>query len=237
MKISLIIPCYNEEEGIPSLARQLEPVWKELQQHHEPELILVDDGSTDKTNSLLHQYFPYGMVVRHIHNKNLGSALKTGFAHAHGEYIACLDSDCTYDPALLLDMIKMLDEKTDIITVSSYHPDGKVSNVPAYRLFLSRCASQLYRTLLSSHIYDYTSLVRVYKRHVIQSVHFHADDFLSVAELLARAILKGYTVKELPAELKSRVYGVSKMKTLRTIRSHAGLMVRIASHRLLRTKL
>jgi len=122
--LSIVIPCYNEEEGIPNLVSQLNPVLSELNEGYKIELIFVDDGSRDRTNELLHQYFEKNTnsnvkIINHETNKNLGAALRTGFANASGEYVACLDSDCTYDPKLLIDMLDMIDDSTDIVTTSS----------------------------------------------------------------------------------------------------------------------
>lgn len=227
--LSIVIPCFNEEEGIPYLISQLTPAVQELQKRYAVELVFVDDGSTDKTNQLLQQHYgnnPRARIVRHEQNKNLGAALKTGFAHSHGDLVAVLDSDCTYNPNLLSAMLRIMDEHTDIVTVSPYHPQGKVSNVPRHRIFLSKSASFLYRLLLNWDLYTYTAMVRVYRRAVIQKVRLERDDFLGVTELLVKALLQGYTVREMPVELQIRKFGVSKMKTipLHVIGNHLRLM-------------
>jgi len=232
--LSIIIPCYNEEEGIPQLVQQLRPVAKELCKTYKLEVIFVDNGSNDRTNELLHQYFGNWSsvkIIKHEVNKNLGAALKTGFTHASGDLVAALDSDCTYPPSLILEMLQLLDEHTDIVTVSPYHPLGKVNNVPAYRILLSKSASLIYKYLLSSGIYTHSAMVRVYKRKVLQNVHSQANNFLYVSEILIKAVLKGYTVKELPASLQVRQYGVSKIKLLSTIKSHLNLMGRIVIYK------
>src|SRR3989338_2494030 len=147
-KFSLIIPCYNEEEGIPPLAAKIAPVLTELGQKFALELIFIDDGSRDKTFELLNNYFgsrPDTKIIRHEKNCNLGAAMRTGFAAATGDIVATMDSDCTYDPRGLVAMVDLLDEKTSIVTASPYHPQGGVENVPAYRLLLSKGITLLYR--------------------------------------------------------------------------------------------
>ncbi len=233
--LSLVIPCYNEELGIPNLVSKLNPVLEELQNDYHIELIFVDDGSTDHTNELLHQHYgnwKNASILKHERNKNLGAALKTGFAHAHGDLIAAWDSDCTYPPSLLPQMLELLDGNTSIVTVSPYHPQGKVENVPAYRIFLSKSISLIYRFLLNSGIYTHSAMVRVYRKEVIDNVKFKSDDFLSVAELLVKARLQGYRIRELPATLQVRQYGVSKMKLLHTIHSHLKMVGKIVLYRL-----
>lgn len=238
--LSIVIPCYNEEAGIPYLASQLNPAVQKLQQTYQVELIFVDDGSSDKTNELLQQHYgnnPGTKIIRHDRNKNLGAAMRTGFAHCRGDFIAALDSDCTYNPQLLFSMLQMMDENTDIVTVSPYHPQGKINNVPAYRIFLSKSASRLYKAVLRNSIHTYTALVRVYRRKVVDNVTFKSDNFLGVTELLVNSILKGYIVKEMPTELNVRKFGVSKMRSIpvKVIGSHLSLLARTFKHKVFKT--
>lgn len=238
--LSIVIPCYNEEEGIPHLASQLNPAVQKLQQNYQVELIFVDDGSIDKTNELLQQHYgrnPKVKIIKHEKNKNLGAALKTGFTAATGNFIAALDSDCTYSPELLFPLLQMLDENTDVVTVSPYHPQGKIHNVPAWRIFLSKSASRLYKAVLRNPIHTYTALVRVYRKEVINNVKFEADNFFGVTELLVKAIMRGYAVKELPAELNVRKFGVSKMKMIpvKVIGNHVTLLWQAFKHKIFKT--
>ncbi len=230
MKVSLIIPCYNEEEGIPNLATQLKPVLKELQANYETELILVDDGSTDKTSELLQEHFTgikNTFILKHAKNRNLGGALKTGFAKATGDYIACLDSDCTYNPKGIIDMVNLMDPETAFVTVSPLHPDGEVKNVPSYRLFLTKSAALLYRILLNPKIYSFGAMVRVYNKDFIKNIEIKANDFLSVTEIYAKAALQKKKIVEYPTTLDVRQFGTSKMRLLRTIKGHLRLVSQI----------
>ncbi len=240
--ISIVIPCYNEEASLSQLAQQLLPAIDKLSRKYTVEPIFVDDGSIDRTNELLHQHFA-GLanvkIVKHEKNKNLGAALRTGFSQASGDLVAALDSDCTYSPELIATMIEMMDEQTHIVTVSPYHPQGKVHNVPAHRIFLSKSASRLYKIVLGCPLHTYTAMVRVYKKEVIQNVSFEADNFLGVTELLVKAVLKGYQVKELPVELEARKFGISKMKKfpITVIGNHLSLLSTVMKHKLFRNSL
>lgn len=238
LSLSIVIPCYNEEEGILNLVQKLAPAVAQLQTKYEVELIFVDDGSIDHTNELLHQYYgndPKAKIIKHDKNKNLGAALRTGFLHASGDFVAALDSDCTYDPLLLSRLLEMMDEHTDIVTVSPYHPDGKIRDVPGYRILLSKGASFLYRLMIDWQLHTYTAMVRVYRKEVIKNIQFKADNFLGVTELLARSMLQGYKVKEYPAELCVRKFGTSKMKAVpfKVIGSHLSLLSKVAAQRLM----
>ncbi len=238
--VSIIVPCYNEEAGLPQLKKRIQPVIATLQNHYDVELVLVDDGSTDNTNTLLRNFFghiPYVKIVTHARNKNLGGALRTGIAHCTGDVVAMLDSDCTYDPSVVIDLLKALDADTDIVTASPLHPQGKVIGVPDYRIFLSKTVSRMYKTLLNSKLHTHTAMVRVYRRKVLDTVAFQSNDFLSVTELLAKAILQKYTVKELPYTITVRQYGTSKMRFISVIKSHAQFLSKIVLHKTLGAKI
>lgn len=232
MKLSLIIPCYNEEEGVPHLASKLDPVLKDLQKRAELELIFVDDGSKDKTFKLLQTHFgsrPYAKIIRHDKNGNLGAAMRTGFAAASGDLVATMDSDCTYDPRELVTMIGLIEGNTSLVTASPYHPHGGVRNVPAYRLFLSKSIAYAYRLVTGIKIHTFTALFRVYTKEVVKTITFTSPDFLATAEMLINAHTAGHSIKEYPTVLHVREYGVSKIRLLRVMRSHARYLLKLAS--------
>mgnify|MGYP001585876166 CR=1 FL=1 len=150
VQISVVVPCYNEADGILQLQEKLLPVLDRVGTRHQVELILVDDGSSDGTSEALQKAFssrPNTRIVRHERNLNLGAAIRTGIAESKGEWIANLDSDCTYDPALLEPMLTEMERGADLVTVSPYHPQGTVVGVPAYRMFLSKTLTAMYRLI------------------------------------------------------------------------------------------
>ena len=235
MKVSLIIPCYNEEAGLPNLFRQLEPVRQDLEKAYEVEVLFVDDGSKDNTLPILQKHYwevPNTVILHHATNKNLGGALRTGFAEATGDIVVTMDSDCTYPPHHIRTLLRLLQEnKADIVTASPYHPQGKVENIPAYRLALSRSVSWIYQKLLGSPISTYTCLFRAYRRAILKDLPFESDTFLAVAELLVYALKKGYKVVEFPTVLKPREYGESKIGLSKVILNHAAFILKLAGGR------
>jgi dolichol-phosphate mannosyltransferase len=230
MKLSIIVPCYNEEEGIPNLAFKLNPILKELTNKWELELIFVDDGSSDKTNELLHQFFvrDYVKIIKHEKNKNLGASIRTGFENSTGDVVVTMDSDCTYNPNAIFPMLDMLDEETSIVTASPYHPDGGVRNVPKYRIFLSKSITKIYQILTKKDINTFTALFRVHTKDVVQNISFNSNDFLATAEHLIKSSMSGRKIKEYPLVLNVREYGTSKMRLLGVINSHLGFVKKVA---------
>lgn len=232
--LSIIIPCFNEAPGIPHLSARLKPVLQELGRTRDAEVIFVDDGSHDATfERLTAEFGRVARIVRHPANLGIAAAMRTGFAAARGDIVCTIDSDCTYEPAILGALIAPIaDGAADVVTASPYHPGGAVVNVPTWRLTLSRAASWIYRQVLPTPLYTYTSCCRAYRRAVLPGLAFRDPGFLGVAEMLVAAIQARLRVVEVPARLERRQYGVSKMRTLRLVRGHLGLLSRILVGRL-----
>jgi dolichol-phosphate mannosyltransferase len=226
--LSIVVPCYNEADGIAGLATTLLPVAAGLAARYgATELVFVDDGSRDDTWARLHELrrtteMP-GIEIRlerHKTNRGLGAALRTGFQAAAGAIVVTTDSDATYRFEEIPLLLERMTPGVDIVTASPYHPEGHVANVPGYRLVLSRGSSLLYRVLVRWDVHCYTALFRGYRREVVKTVPFAADGFLAGTELLVNAIQRGYRVAEYPTTQHARVHGVSKAKLVRTIRAH-----------------
>jgi len=234
--VSIVVPCYNEEESIPYLANTLYRVREALSGSYEVRFILVDDGSSDRTWDGLNATFhgkPGFDLIRHDGNAGVQAAIMTGLKRADTEIVCSMDCDCTYDPLELGNMIPKLEPGIDLVTASPYHPEGHVRNVPGWRLFLSRGAAWLYRRVLKQQLYTYTSCFRVYRKSTVASLRVRNGRYLGVAEFVGRLDLAKGKIVEHPATLEVRMLGRSKMKTVRTIVGHLGLLTRLAFARML----
>ena len=224
MKLSIIIPAYNEEDGVAITVKAITPVMDKLAENYEVEVVFVNDGSKDDTANLLTEHTAHDerfKVVSYENNKGLGGAIRTGFRNVTGDIVVTTDFDGTYDFSDIEVIVKQLiDEKTDIVTASPYHKDGGVEGVPAYRLTFSYGASTLYRILVNPKIKTWTALFRAYRRTVIENVAFESNDFLAGTELLVRAIQKGYSVSEFPTILGCRAFGASSIRLYRVTKAH-----------------
>jgi polysaccharide deacetylase family protein (PEP-CTERM system associated) len=234
-KISIVIPCYNEESALPYLSNTLRSVEEELNETgYDPAFIFVDDCSRDRTLEKLNELFggkENVTIARHKKNQGVAAGIMTGLQTAQTEIVCSMDCDCTYDPHELAKMIPLLTDGVDLVTASPYHQDGGVRNVPEWRLFLSKGASWLYRRTLRSKLDTYTSCFRVYRRSSVVALPLEEKGFLGVAEMLGRLDLSGGQIVEYPTLLEVRLFGFSKMKTARTIFGHLKLLSRLAKIR------
>ena len=233
--ISIVIPCYNEQESLPYLANTLRAVEKNLTESgYKPNVIFVDDRSKDDTFKVLHELFGKEKnvrILRHESNQGVAAGIMTGLRAAETEIVCSMDCDCTYDPHELLNMLPLMKESVDLVTASPYHRDGGVRNVPGWRLFLSRGASFLYRRVLRSKLNTYTSCFRIYRRSSFTGMELLESGFLGVAEMLGRLDLSGGKIVEFPAVLEVRLFGISKMKTAKTVVGHLKLLSHLSKLR------
>ncbi|HLQ37646.1 MAG TPA: glycosyltransferase [Planctomycetota bacterium] len=225
-QLAVVVPIYNEEENIPYLLRTMQTVQQRLADRYDLQFVLVDDRSKDSSWEVM-QRSAIGrndvQLVRHDHNRGVAAAIMTGIRAAKADIVASIDCDCSYDPMELERMVPMLAD-ADVVTASPYHPDGQVLNVPHWRLFLSRGLSWIYRRILGTDLHTWTSCFRIYRRDKVVDIELQNGGFLGVAEVLIRMLRRGARVREYPTLLEARLLGVSKMKTLRTVRGHLGLL-------------
>lgn len=235
--ITVVVPCYNEIEGLPYLAQKLQGLKDDLGRTSRISIILVDDGSTDGTWQLMQDLFagdPHTQCLRHASNRGIAAASVTGIVAARDEAVAVIDSDCSYDPALIATMLPLLAPDVSLVTASPYHLEGGVSGVPRWRIFLSQGASFSYRLLLRNKLATYTSCFRIYRKSAVVSLTLRHDGFTGVAEKLAQLDRQGWRIVEVPAVLEARRFGQSKLRLMRVIRGHLGLLSQIALARLTR---
>ncbi|HEV7860096.1 MAG TPA: DUF3473 domain-containing protein [Pyrinomonadaceae bacterium] len=228
--VTVVVPCFNEELSLPYLANTLQSVEQAMSRDYDLRFIFVDDRSSDDTFNALHRVFgswSSSTFVRHKRNLGVAAAILNGVRHAETEIVCSIDCDCTYDPHELLNMIPLLTEDVDMVTASPYHPQGRVRNVPGWRLFLSKAASLLYRQVLEQNLFTYTSCFRVYRRSALLNLRLKETGFLGVAETTGRLDLRGSKIVEHPATLEVRLFGFSKMKIFRTIAGHLSLLARL----------
>ena len=226
MKLSIIIPCYNEQHGIAALAEVLAKFIQDARARDvDVEVILVNDGSTDNTQMFLEKEFgddPVYHIASYGSNRGVGGAIKEGFAKSASEILVCYESDCTYSIDKVWDLLARIQEGADVASISPYHPGGGMQGVPILRLLLSIGVSWLYRLAFLFHpqtIYTFSGIFRAYRKEALEDIHVEADGFLFGAEIMCRFLKKGYRVAEVPAILYVRRRGQSSLNLPRMIRT------------------
>jgi len=214
MKISVIIPMFNEEDNV---LRTLTEVNSVLKVYDDYEIIAVDDGSKDQTLRLTKEFSSNNQNVRVVAqqvNMGMGKALRTGFEHAKGDIIITIDADLSYNASHINLLASELinDNTVDIAVGSPYMEGGDVKNVPFNRLFISRVANKFVGYSMPENLSTVTSVLRAYKSEVLDSMELESNGTDINLEILSKAIATHYKIKEVPAVLEGRELGQSKLK-------------------------
>jgi glycosyltransferase involved in cell wall biosynthesis len=208
--LSVVIPALNEERGIDEILRRVAGQAEELARAgvRGPEVIVVDDGSDDRTAERVAAY-PEVRLIRHSGNRGYGAALKTGFGAATGDLLAFLDADGTYPPESLPALCRARDEHDADLVIGS-RMLGRDSEMPLVR----RVGNTVFATLLSMvgsrRISDSASGMRVFRREVLPSLYPLPDGLDFTPAMSTRAVYEGLTMFEVPIPYKERI-GSSKL--------------------------
>lgn len=169
MLISLIVPCYNEEESLPFLYKAICDV-RDNQDKNEFEFIFVNDGSKDKTADVIRDLARNDSCIKYvIFSRNFGkeAAMYAGLEKAKGDYVAILDADMQDPPSLIPEMIEKLDnDEADIVAARRVTREGE----PKIRSFFARTFYKLINKMCEVEIADGARDFRLMKRKVVDAI-------------------------------------------------------------------
>ena len=203
VKFSIVVPFHNEEENVTVLYARLKQVMEQVGDSFE--LVLVDDGSSDRTYKLLEEIAAVDsrvLVVKLRRNFGQTSALAAGFDNASGQFILAMDGDLQHDPNEIPDFIEKLEEGYDV--VSGWRRE-RIDNLIMRRI-PSRCANWLMAKLSGVEIHDFGTTFKAYRREVIQSIPLYGEMHRFIPAL---ASWHGASICEIPIKNLSRVRGKS----------------------------
>ena len=223
--VSIIIPAYNEEALIEKNIGLLYTYLETLGEPYRWDVLIVNDGSSDKTGAIsdaLAKTHDSLRVHHHISNRNLGTALRTGFQNTQGDYVIVLDIDLSYSPEHIGKLLSKAQEvEADMVIASPYMKGGKNTAVPPLRLLLSKTVNYMMRKASGLNIYTFTGMVRVFKGEFIRSVNTKSSTFDINSELIFKAHILRARVSEIPAHLdwsEQRKLGKIRTSSLRIIK-------------------
>ena len=206
-KISIIVPCYNEEQSIPFFYEEITKVTKELK--YDFEYIFVNDGSKDKTIQIIKEYAKKDKKVKYIHfSRNFGkeAAMYAGLDLSSGDYISIMDADLQDPPSLLPEMIKILEDKnTDYDCVGTRRVTRK--GEPPIRSSFARMFYKLINKMSKIEMVDGARDYRLMTRQMVNSI-LELKEYNRYSKGLFQFV--GYNTKWLEYENIERVAGETK---------------------------
>ena len=211
-RISIVIPLYNEEDSIPRLYDELN---KAIANYGQPaEVIIIDDGSRDRSFALLSEIAardPRFTIIRFRRNFGQTAGFAAGFAQARGDVVITMDADLQNDPMDIPLLMAKVDEGYDI--VSGWRKDRQDRFLD--RRLPSILANRLISNVTDVRLHDYGCSLKAYRRDVLQHVRLYGELHRFVPALASQA---GGSVAEVPVNHRARQYGKTKYGISRTIR-------------------
>jgi len=206
MKLSLIIPIYNEEELLETV---LERVRAAIPEDHE--LILVDDHSMDGTREILkrEEQKPDTLVVYHEKNRGKGAGIRTGLAHATGDIVIVQDADMEYDPGDIPKVIQPIVEgKTNVAYGSRFLGNVKGMRLPNF--VANKLLAWMVSLLYFHWITDEATAYKAFRKDVIHSIDLKCEGFEFCPEVTAKVLRKGEKILEVPVSFVARSFEEGK---------------------------
>jgi glycosyltransferase involved in cell wall biosynthesis len=204
MKISVIIPAYNEEQALKPVVDEYLP--------DADEIIIVDDGSSDSTyeiaKTLLNEKV---QVLQHEKNQGKVAALRTGVEHATGDIIIFTDADCTYPARYIPEFINKLEHGVDLVLGSR---QINRENIPLFNRLGNFFFSSLAAYISGKTIVDSQTGFRAFRKEMFEKFDVEARSLEFETKMTVRAAKLGYKIAEIPIEYRARV-GTSKLHPIR----------------------
>mgnify|MGYP001419299043 FL=1 len=215
MKLSIVIPAYNEEESITETIDQIEEAFSKVTIDHE--IFIVNDNSKDNTLQVLEQLaqkYPSLKYETNLGPNGFGYAVRYGLERYSGDCVAVMMADLSDSP---YDLIRyyttMVEGNYDCVFGSRFIKGGKVIDYPWIKKIINRIANFIIRIVMRIKYNDTTNAFKLYKREVIDGVKpILSPHFNLTIELPLKAIIRGFSYTVVPNSWTNRKYGVSKLK-------------------------
>jgi glycosyltransferase involved in cell wall biosynthesis len=207
--VSVVIPAFNEQKTIGHVVEETISVMDSLGVPYE--IIIVNDGSTDRTGQVATTY--KATVLTNETNRGKGYAIRKGFQQATGDIIVTLDSDGAHSPKEIPDLLEPLSNGTDIVGGSRFLGNNAYSTTRLNRLgnFIFNMAIA---TLTGKRVTDSQTGFRALKKEVLQKLNLASSGYEIETEITVKSLKNGFTFQEKPISCKQREYSASKIKIL-----------------------
>lgn len=228
--ISFIFPCFNEAENLKRIPDEVIPVFDALGVPYE--IIVVDDGSSDQTAEVARSLGGSVRLVEHEKNQGLGAAVRTGIREAKGDLVVTYDSDHTFAPTLVKNLLARYDQGDVDFVSGSPKLAGYGKDIPSYRIFISHLATLVYKVVVGADVTAVSPIFRLYRREQLAELPLTSTGFDINAEILFHLVRRGRRVAEIPTPLTVRIHGESKLDYRKEMKRHAKLILRMIGMRL-----
>lgn len=236
MRLSIIIPVFNEEKTI---VKAIKRVIEQNLQGVEKEIIVVDDGSTDTTLSVIQNsktIVKNSRVIKHAKNLGKGAAIKTGVKNAKGDYILIQDADLEYHPKYIKDLIKpVLQKKTEVVYGTRIKRLPNIKGEEKTLQFFTHYLGNRFLSFVTSILYgqwitDMETGYKLFPKKALANIKILAKGFEFEPEITAKLMKAGYRIYEVP--IKTIPRGYNEGKKIDTIKDGLNALLHLLKHRI-----
>lgn len=235
MKLSVVIPAYNEANNLPETLDGIVATLRAEQIDFE--VVVVNDNSSDETRRLVSEYgrtSPEVRVVDNVPPRGFGRAVRMGLRSFSGDVVALVMADHSDDPRDIVRCYHKLLEGYDAVFGSRFRRGSTVTNYPTYKLVVNRIVNKMLQVIFLSPFNDLTNAFKVYHRSVIEGIGpLQACHFNITIELSLSTLIRKYRIAELPINWSGRTAGVSNLKLAQMGRKYLATLLKIFFERLL----
>jgi glycosyltransferase involved in cell wall biosynthesis len=208
MKLSILIPVYNEEATLATLIERVQAT------PYDKELVVVDDASTDRTPRILDELarrFPNMRVLRHETNRGKGAGLRTALASFSGDIVLIQDADLEYDPADYGALLRPIEEGHADVVYGSRFLGGSYGRVHLYHHYLgNRLLTTLSNLVTNLNLTDMETCYKVFRASVARKLDLRSNGFAVEPEITAKVARLKVRVYEVPVRYAGRDYAAGK---------------------------
>ena len=206
MRLSVIMPCYNEAESLPDILNKVRAITIDK------EIIVIDDCSNDDTPNVLaneQRNDPNLRVVRHERNRGKGAAVRTGIAAATGDVIIVQDADLEYDPNDFYAVLKpIFDGRVGVVYGSRFM--GSHTGMYFWNALGNKFLTFLTNFLFNCWISDMETCYKAFRADIIKNIPLESNDFRIEPEITAKILLRKERIFEVPVSYIGRTYEEGK---------------------------
>lgn len=214
MKLSVVIPAYNEEENITKTVKLLSS--KLLSANIPHEILVVNDNSKDGTERVLQELQKEISELVYVNNlppNGFGFAVRKGLEFFSGDVVSLFMADASDTPDDLIRFYEKIKEGHDCVFGTRWSKGGKTYDYPKHKLFLNRLANWFIKTLFTFRYDDVTNAFKMYRREVIEGVQpLISYHFNLTVEIPLKAIIRGYSYTVVSNSWHNRTVGVSNLR-------------------------